>query len=231
MGLRRQAQIDKAMACYRPKGTPILWGMSDNTQLIRAVTDAAANATAAARSASTATGNAVKAAQSAQSSAASAIASAASAASATTSATAAAASAATAGEAAVDALDAAATATPTANAIPKADSEGKLDPGWLPTAAAIPLVTVYTCFGRSEAGPLPCIGVRVGDRVCGGSAFDSSQSAFPITVFRSLHVGRGSNTFDPDVVERVVTVDDQIQQTDNEDWSAAQFFIVAQSMS
>lgn len=116
--------------------------MSDNTQLIRAIADAAANATAAARSASAAAGNASKAALAAQGSAGSA--------------TAAVAAAAAAAASAASVTDIA-TVTPTANKIPIAGPSGKLDAGWIDGGGGNPPVSVIDGLDFHDVAGTPTL--------------------------------------------------------------------------
>lgn len=90
-------------------------------------------------------------------------------------------------------------------------------------------VSVYTVFALSGAGPIACPGVKVGDRVCGGFWYDSGQSAFPISVNRGLLTNHGNFASAGDVIERIVTVDDQIQQVDDQDYTNYIFTIITQA--
>lgn len=92
------------------------------------------------------------------------------------------------------------------------------------------LVSVYSVYALPAPGPLDCPGVKVGDRVCGGFWYDQTQTSFPISVARGLFIFRGNfGAPTSDIIERVVTVDDQIQQIAPDDFSNFTFTIFTQS--
>ena len=95
----------------------------------------------------------------------------------------------------------------------------------------LPLMSVYTVFGLPGPGFYVTPGVKVGDRICGGFAFDTSQSAFPVSANRGILTGHGNWAFGDDVVERVSTQADGVQQVSGDDFSAFTLVIFTQAMS